>query len=201
MPHQRPSTISVLRERAGNPLAALNAVFDQAFQPSLSARWQSAAALRTALQRVIEAPAQAAIESPSDRLERIRINIAARPTKGRDETVERAFGEMNTILQMAQRDVRNSLGPEFTTTQGGYNVRVAEGRFRNKLGIWFSHDDSKGVEVTFVARVTGSELIVAATTNGSEKELMRVPLDSPLPTADLQAAAVEYFTGQLERAL
>jgi hypothetical protein len=181
--------------------SALNSIFDRAFQTPIDRRWQSADGLRQALRCVNIVDASAPTGDPMDRLSRIRANVLARPERAHEVKVHDVLRAINAELMNAQRAVVSSLGDDFTWSQGGYNLDVAQGIVGNTLGIARVSNSAKGVRPRFDGRVTGTEVVVTGTNEERRSELLRIPLVAPLPIQELQRSVIAYFTSELERAL
>lgn len=200
-PHQRASARRTLATLTQSAASALNGIFDRAFQTPIDRRWQSADALRQALRGVNLDDRSAPSGDPMDRLARIRADALARPERVHELRVHDVLRAINAELMNAQRAVVSSLGDDFTWSQGGYNLDVAQGIVGNTLGIFRVSDSAKGVRPRFDGRVTGTEVVLTATNEERRRELLRIPLEAPLAAQELQRSVIAYFTAELERAL
>ena len=196
-PHRRPKAKQVLEQIEPTRLQVLNRVFDTGFQWRIDRRWQSVQALRSALE-----PRDQAIEDPvdvADLNEQISAELAARDPLYSDQATFRSARDavMLAIYGVVHDLIRELDGFEPTKSPGPLDLSSLSYRYGAGLRPVLAPD--MVFEATFVARVTGNEIVISREDGDHETELSRVPVESKPDLSDLKAKLIPFYRAGIHR--
>lgn len=175
-PHQTRRARSRLSHIAPERLAGLNRVFDTGLEVHVDRRWQTAGALHDELSRVRDArPAEEESIDIGGKLDRAKETLRHAPDYSHRQEVRSLLTEAEQCIRSVHREIREELGPGFSSSQGGYHIDVSTYSLRNRLG--FSHTlyPEKEFRPLYRVSISGTELVVVAEESGTQAELLREP--------------------------
>jgi eukaryotic-like serine/threonine-protein kinase len=188
LPHQRPSAINILSARfAPKPLQRLLTIFDRTFEIDLSRRWQSAAELRSAIERlnVVEQTPEDEISALWREVEEYRTSTAAKSSEANSEILQNVIDNLNR----ATHNLRDRLGGSFQIAQTNFEFDPFKGRAGTSFAV-----QRKGKAATswvkFSVEIIGSEVVINSEFKGQTESLHRTSSEQ-LTFGPSFAAAVE----------
>jgi serine/threonine-protein kinase len=197
-PHQRPMAKAALNRIAPARLKALNSLFDQAFPVAIDRRWQSIAALKQAVHAISDPEAAESAEDPDLRIERIRANLKKQAThKHAVQTLSQLQGILRGI-QEGEQAVIDKMGNEIDWRIGGNHVNVAAGGCGNTVSFGRLGSSAELVRMSFSGQVTGVEAVLTVVAGERRTDLLRVPLNEPIPLEKVKLSVVNYLLSALE---
>lgn len=194
LPHQRPVAATALASLETEVRTRLNRLFDVGFAVPIDRRFQSAAALRAALQAITEPPVREQDGSGEDRIALLASRLSASSWVTEREQYALLFGRVDEALHRAMSNIQSRIPGRLSTIQSGHGIELAELRYRNQLGLFLTVDNTRQFRPEFEAVVTGSELVVTGREGGTETELIRTPIAGSPPWEELLEAATRYFS-------
>ncbi len=200
LPHQRPRAAAFLASLSPEIRTRLNRLFDVGFAGHIDHRFQSAQALREdllSLTRTSDAQQGGSVE---EMLNSIRERLAAQQ-KSIKQQYHDLLKHADNCIRQAQNKVKNELGDDIHTLQGGYVMSLPTLTLRNHLGLYLALDEEHKFFPEFLTVITGSELVVTGRHKGVETELFRTPTAGPHEWKPLVASTKVYFTEGLHKAI
>ncbi len=196
LPHQRPPTAELLAERLDSTrLRRLLAVFDRSFDIDLTRRWQSAAELKSAIERLNETD-----KTPEDELaflrqemERYRSSSSARNSEENARALQVAMDALNRGVG----ELRVRLGAIFVSTQTEYHADPFSGWATSSFAIHRSGETPNNW-VKFTVSLVGAEIVVDAESAGQTEPIFRTATDRPAFGAAFDAVIEVQLLRQLQ---
>lgn len=191
LPHQRGPALAALQTAAGPRLARLVALFDNAFEPVLVARFSNAGAMLDALDRLMEAPT--AIGSPDDDLAAIRGVIDTAAERRRIASIKTfgdAIGHFGPVFQA----IRDELGAGFSLGQTAQRI---DADVATTTYIWSRTGSDPFLSTTCEATQAGDEVVVRL----SGETVHRTPIASPDLGGQMASTIRAWVLARIRRAL
>ena len=193
MPHQRPRAQSALSQMDRTSLNKLMRCFDTAFQVPIDARYQTAASIVQGLKLLRSAgPIATTQETTSELLARARNAYISDPEHSRFESIREVLNYYDTDVGCIVNNIYRDLGATFTLSQSNHDLRLRQLMLSNTYGIR-QETSGHGFEFRYTVRVSGSEVVLEAVTNGQVRILLRKPILSYLMTDDDKELVKRYI--------
>jgi eukaryotic-like serine/threonine-protein kinase len=199
LPHQRSPTAGLLAEKVEPArLRRLLAIFDRAFDVDLNRRWQSAAELKSAIERLNDTE-----QTPEDELAYLRQEMeryrSSSPARNSEEN-SRALKIAVDALNRAVGELGPRLGVIFLISQTGYNLDPFGGWATNSFAAHRVGDTAKNW-VKFTIALIGTEIVVDAESAGRIEHIFRTTADGstfgPLFDAAVETALLRQLQADL----
>ena len=191
MPHQRPEPRTMLSHLAGDRLARLLQLFDQAFEPVIVGRFADVLAIKRSLEHVM---ASTPVRPSEEDLLRGIVQSLGTEGARRDEMIYRQHQAALEAIYRVHREVCDLLktrGVFLNLTQGGRNVSGGTGR--DTLSFVKPGASGSVLTVAVESRDMGDEIVVSL----SGQPVYRVSTSSPAYAEDFDEAIRGWILRQL----
>jgi hypothetical protein len=193
MPHRRPEAKKELDRIDPTGREILRRVFDTGFVWPDARRWQSPQALRIAMeQNTLGDPVDL-----SDLRETILDKRATRNPVYNDQAVFRSA--RNAILGALYNPIlelhRGLVG--FKPFGSSAQIDFSTMAFEYRTGLRDMSVPEMGLEVTFVVRATGNEIVIVRKDEEQDTEVSRVPFESDPDLSGLSASLAHFYSREL----
>jgi serine/threonine protein kinase len=198
-PHQRPKANELLSLIPPEQREKLYRIFDIGFETHIDRRYQSSAALRQDL-AMVTMTTEVEQTEPESKLTQFKERQASDPQYKMNSEIEMLFKRLDNLLQHTVGvNVREALGPGFSSTQTGYGSNFETLTHHNQVGIKSNYSPEKQIWPEFTFSITGSEVVITATEGDERTEILRGPYSSFNRDEDFARNVRDYFFERLDR--
>jgi len=200
-PHQRVKAQNILSALPPKKREKLFKIFDIGFEQHIDRRFQSVESLKKSIKDLLNVEGTKSTDPSPQKLNNFLQKAHNNLDFQKKSEIKILFDKIDEATRQTVERITAELGKSFARTQSGLGFDMALLTQGDKVGIINQIYPNKEIKPIFRYSITGSEIVITATEDDQEVEILRAPYSGFNLWDDLRVEIERYFHERIDRLL